>query len=131
MDLIILETLLALLLAGASFIARAEIFWYDPLNRSGMGGMPINCDIGGDCVHLGTGDLTAEWYVRALACPLEFPRRTEFVISGSWRGLADGEWTCLDAGGAVVIRKNGVIVLDLLSEYPVWQEQLEVEIRLP
>lgn len=105
------------------YTVTASLYWYDPA----LGG--INCDH--DCDYLGTGDKVAEWYGRALACPVEFPRGTRFEIVGSRWGLADGVWTCLDAGSAVVIRPDGVVVLDLLLRYPIWQENLTVTVREP
>lgn len=118
-----LEWVLALLLAFQSFFVRGELTWYDPA-RGG-----INCDH--DCSTLGMGHPVEEWYGRALACPLEFPRYTRFTIQGSWRGLADGEWTCLDGGGNVALQEDGVVRLDLLLSYPVWKEQLWILVSLP
>lgn len=102
---------------------RAELYWYDP-SRGG-----INCDH--ECERLGTGDLVADWYGRALACPLEFERGTVFRIRGSRWGLADGDWVCLDWGHAIVIQDDGTVTLDLLLRYPVWKETLEVEVLRP
>jgi hypothetical protein len=44
---------------------------------------------------------------------------------------ADGYWRCLDAGGAVVTRPDGVIVIDLLSRYPIHREIVAVDIFFP
>lgn len=123
MNFIILGTLLSLLLSGAPVTARAELYWFDPA----LGG--INCN--GECETMAAGHQVSEWYGRALACPKQVPIGAVFVIRGSRWGLADGEWRCLDRGGAVVMRDDGVMVLDLLVREPIWRDELEVEIRLP
>ena len=101
----------------------ARLYTYNPE----LGGH--NCDY--ECSRLGNGALVSEWWGRACACPLDFPRGTRFVIRGSRWGLADGTWICLDGGGAVVTHDNGVVVLDLLKREPVWNEVLRVKVILP
>jgi len=100
-----------------------EITWYDPE----LGG--INCNA--DCSTIGASTpLLDEHYGTVLACPIEFYGAT-FHIWGSKGGLADGEWQCLDGGGAIVVRDDGVVRVDLLSRRPVWRETLTaiVEVR--
>lgn len=120
----LVTALLTLILSGQPFQATAELTWYDP----SLGG--INC-FEAECERLGTGHLVNDWYQRAVACPLVFPRRTQFTVSGSWRGLADGEYLCLDAGSMVVVQPDGTFILDVLSRYPIWREQLQVTVTVP
>jgi len=109
---------LALLLSGRvpDATERAELTWYDPA-RGG-----INCDV--ECEYMGHDTPVAGWYGRALACPVEYARGTVFRIDGRY-------WRCLDAGGAVVRRADGVIVLDLLMREPIPRRIVPVDIFLP
>jgi hypothetical protein len=96
-------------------LCPVEITWYDPA----LGG--INCNE--DCTTIGSSTpLLDEHYGTVLACPIEFYGAT-FHIRGSKGGLADGEWTCLDGGSAMVVY-DGVLRIDLLSRRPVWRETL-------
>jgi hypothetical protein len=114
---------LALLLAARTpdAQARAVLSWYDPA----LGG--INCDA--ECAYMGHDTPVAQWYGRAAACPPEIPRGAVIRITGSHN--ADGYWRCLDGGGAVVTRADGVVVLDLLSRYPIHREIVAVDIFYP
>ena len=105
------------------FAVQANLTWFDPK----LGG--INCDH--DCTTLASHVRFSDaLYDRVAACPPEFPFGTRFVIAGSWRGLADGEYECLDRGGMVVTR-GGVISLDLLRRDPVWRETIPVTVIWP
>lgn len=70
-----------------------------------------------------------KWYNRALACPQSFPLWTKFHIEGSRWGLADGDYTCLDRGGAVIVQGDA-IVLDILRHEPIWGEKIKVTIDI-
>ena len=103
-------------------LCSVDVTWYDPA----LGG--TNCNH--DCTTLSSSTpLLDSHYGSVLACPIEFYGAT-FHIRGSKGGLADGEWTCLDGGSAMVVRE-GVIRVDLLSRSPVWRETLTaiVEVR--
>ena len=106
-----------------SFFILAQLTYYNPA----LGG--INCDT--DCLYVGTGNTVAGHYGEYLACPLEFPRWTRFVITDSKYGLADGTWWCADAGNMVVVREDGVVILDLLTEKIIYNEIIRVKVILP
>ena len=108
-----------LLLTTILFVLR--ISWYDP---SLCTTQPINCFDPTNPYTMAAGDDARDWYGRALACPLEFPIGTRFTLSRSWHGLSDGEWLCLDRGGAVVTESSGIVRVDLLVHEPIWNELL-------
>ena len=120
--------LAAQLALGQPFAWPAEMVWYDPARCSES---PINCFDVRQWWSMAAGHDAREWYGVAAACPLEFPLYTRLTITGSWRGLANGERICLDRGGAVVMRPNGTAIVDLLSAYPVWRETLTVQVWPP
>jgi len=106
----------------------AELFTYDPGRCAEL---PINCYSPAHPFRMAAGHDARDWYGRALACPERFPIGTEFIVRQSRWGLADGSYVCLDRGGAVVVRDDGVVVLDLLRSEPVWNEVLRVRVILP
>lgn len=106
----------------------ADLTWYHPETCPEH---PINCFDADVWWRMAAGHDARQWYGRALACPEEFPIGTRFEISGSRYGLADGDWVCLDRGGAIVIGENGVVRLDLLMRAPIWRETLSVEVVYP
>jgi len=106
-----------------ALVITAKLSWYDP---SLCDTAPVNCFDPDRWWQMAAGHDARDWYGAALACPAEFPIGTRFVISGSRWALADGEWLCLDRGGAIVIDGRGVSTLDLLRRKPVWAETLSV-----
>jgi len=117
------DFVLAMILIGATFLAPAQISWYDPA----LGG--INCDH--DCGVVGaTTRFHESMYGNVLACPIEFPRGTKFTITSSRGGLANGTWTCLDGGGSAVLTDTA-IRLDLMSDHPIWAETVMVRVEFP
>ena len=107
---------------------HATLTWYDPGRCVEL---PINCYNSAHPFRMAAGHDARDWYGRALACPERFPIGTEFLIRGSRWGLADGRYRCMDRGGAVVVRDDGVVVLDLLRREPVWNEVLRVKVVFP
>lgn len=117
--------LLPALILGFTMLARMS--WYDP---SLCNVKPVNCYNPAEWYKMAGGADARDWFNRATACPEVFPIGTAFHIEGSRYGLADGDWTCLDRGGRVVIGKDGA-VLDLLRHTPVWSESLIVQVEFP
>lgn len=105
----------------------ARLSWYDPALCADK---PINCFDPDHWWRMAAGHDARDWYDRALACPQTFKIGTRFTISGSRGRLADGEWLCLDRGGAVVVNDDGSIVLDLLTRSPIWSETLIVKAEI-
>ena len=120
--------LAAQLALGQPFPWPVETFWFDPARCNVA---PINCFDPAFPFRMAAGHDARDYYGIAAACPPEFPLFTRITITGSWRGLADGERVCLDRGGAVVMRPDGTAIVDLLSAYPVWREILTVQVWLP
>lgn len=107
---------------------HATLTWYDPALCQSE---PTNCYNPATPFRMAAGNDAREWYGRALACPPEFPLFTEFIVTGSRFGLADGRFVCMDRGGAVIVKKDGTVVLDLLRSTPVWNERIPVTVLLP
>lgn len=84
----------------------------------------INCDY--ECAHLANGDRWQKWVGKGLACPLEYPLGTIFVVRGQ-------EWTCIDRGERIVVNTDGTIWLDLLLPFMphgvAWGTLFTVEVR--
>ena len=76
-----------------------KISIYDP----NLGG--VNC--AEPCGMMASGELVADWWGRAAACPMDVPFWTVIHIDGV------GDFTCLDRGGAIV-RGDGFMWVDLL-----------------
>lgn len=114
----------ALILA---FVVMAKLSYYDPATCHVR---PINCFDPNRWWQMSNGHDARDWYGRALACPAEYPIGTRFTIEGSRWGLADGQYRCLDRGGMVVTGADGVIVLDLLLDYPIWADTLPVTVEM-
>lgn len=108
-----------------AFYIIAKLSWYNPALCNEL---PINCFNPDRWWHMSSGADARKHYWHARACPMEYPIGTQFVIEGSWRNLSDGTWTCLDRGGAVIVKPNGVVVLDLLTDAPVWADTLLVRV---
>lgn len=115
-------------LAAAVLVITARLSWYDPARCDVS---PINCFDPDRWWNMAAGHDARNWYGRALACPPEFPLGTQFLIRGSRWQLADGEWTCLDRGGAIVIDADGLVWLDLLTDRPIWGDVLPVAVIGP
>lgn len=107
------------------FVINAKLSWYNPALCQQH---PINCFNPLNPYKMAAGHDARNHYWRALACPQEFKIGTRFIIHGSRWGLADGEWVCLDRGGAIVIRDDGTVVLDLLTDKPIWGDELPVTV---
>jgi hypothetical protein len=84
----------------------------------------INCDY--ECAHLANGDRWQKWVGKGLACPLEYPLGTIFVVRGQ-------EWVCIDRGERIVVNPDGTIWLDLLMPFMphdvAWGSVFTVEVR--
>lgn len=84
----------------------------------------INCDY--ECAHLANGDRWQKWVGKGLACPLEYPLGTIFVVRGQ-------EWVCIDRGERIVVNSDGTIWLDLLLPFMphdlAWGSVFTVEVR--
>lgn len=118
-----MQILLALSLCATTVMAKLS--WYDP-ELCLVPDLRYNCFDPSRWWKMAAGHDARLHYGEALACPVEFAIGSRFEISGSRWGLADGEWICLDRGGAIVTRPDGSIVLDLLRDSPVWGEVLPV-----
>lgn len=97
---------------------KAHLSWYWPPFGD------INCDY--ECEHIANGDDWKTWVGKGLACPMQYPLGTVFVVMGE-------EWTCVDRGEAIVVNQDGTIWLDLLvSGMPYgipWGSVRTVEVR--
>ena len=112
-----------------ALVVMAKISWYNPQLCELGPEFYVNCGNPAFWWRMSCGLYDArEHYWRALACPVEYPLNTQFVIEGSRYGLADGTWRCLARGGAIVTRADGTIILDLLTTKPVWGDVLPVRI---
>ncbi len=119
-------------LALAVLVITARLSWYDPAL------CPLGAQYRTNCydpdywwqMSGGLYDARAHYW-RALSCPTQFPLGTKFFIEGSRWGLADGEWECLDAGGAIYIESSGIVRLDLLTDRPIWGDVLPVAVVGP
>ena len=115
-------------IAAAVLVVTARISWYHPATCFES---PINCLNPATWWQTASGEDARAWYWKGLACPSDYPFGTKFVIENSKYGLADHTWICIDRGGAIVTRSDGTIVLDLLTDKPVWGDVLPVTVRLP
>ena len=83
----------------------------------------INCDT--ECEHIATGDDWHAWVGKGVACPVEYPLGTVFIVMGD-------RWECIDRGEAIVVNSDGSIWLDFLNlgmPYPIaWGTVRTVEV---
>lgn len=99
-------------------LVRAHLSYYWPPFGE------INCDY--ECEHIANGDGWQKWVGKGVACPVEYPLGTVFIIMGK-------EWTCVDRGDAIVRNNDGSIWLDLLvlgmPDSLAWGSIRTVEVR--
>lgn len=88
-------------------VAKMSHYWPD------LGGVNCATFINGSCVStMSNGEQWQTGINTALACPVEFPFGTEFILPGGEK------FTCKDRGGAIVTTPDNKIWLDLLVQNP-------------